>query len=1091
MPAYDALLEELLAHATGRSSLPEANSSLRRGEYHAADASFLDTKASGLGTFLTATVSGSEYAEDDEEAWLHNLCGVVGNALKKPTQNQSDKDLAHDAPEQRCSAAKMPEVTSRRSSPLPSNSCSEAVAPEAGMQNHLRQSFASARTSPPLAPGSSTLHGRRPRIVGQGGKVARRPSSGEEPSQSSRAQERERLIAEQLKCEKPAEFRSHQFSEERFKASVQTGEHTPRQKKLSRIGTIYTGPAIECSLRSMSTRRECFVECSIGSIPPLELRMMFGSGGLEALPASDLPDYGRAAVLAWAWGSIGGKRCILELEASAPLSAGAGRTKSGRPQWHTLAALCGLPGCGAFASNSGIFGSNFSASPQTILQEAVRSVRKEAALDSGPITIEELHLGLRALELRARNDDDSLFESSDGSIGSRLKVQAWRELLRAFVESGRDSQEDMASAAKAASENGQSLAQVLTRALALGSAGVAQEAQAQPLEALRAPPMLWEECISVLSAMSRTLKKDLEIVQSISAYAMLGIDPGASDAELKRAYRDQCLLYHPDKGGDTAAFQELQRAYEKVIDERKRGIRPPQESFQEASTKGGKAEKDESTGKHRPQAEHAKTAGTCSGFREDTFAPRGAEQQAETTETDVVAEMAAQARAEELLMQVEQFCKMACEAADRAQAARNACEAATSVVVRANEHMEATCSSRAEIAHVGACEAYWTAREAASELLTATRAVTEGTGSVAAALGEISVRLLPASGPVMDGDRAEELMSAATQCASQASSTEGVALSCGNMVETISDMLTTLGENDDEIDFDLECAQLSLHVLASTAKKGLEVVCEAAASADAAARVSQQILNIAKGAARASGNAKFQSRHHSARCQHTSQTTENATPPRMPQASGKPGGTQIPSVSSKCNSPPSRQSSPKSSETSGIGTPRGGSLSGRARTDALVQRRLKLFEELSRLNDDVRALQTNLLDALIRCPPLLPSASTEQSLHIFEVIGEYLSEAINDLRHISDSMDLCTELPELLPWLPLNNPFEGSALADSRSGILRLGALLDIEALASMLLDQFFPLLLEAQPAASESRLRNLVTQCIQNLRNWISAKSQ
>jgi curved DNA-binding protein len=45
-------------------------------------------------------------------------------------------------------------------------------------------------------------------------------------------------------------------------------------------------------------------------------------------------------------------------------------------------------------------------------------------------------------------------------------------------------------------------------------------------------------------------------------YQILGLSPGASDDEIKKAYRKLASKHHPDKGGDTAKFQEIQVAYD-------------------------------------------------------------------------------------------------------------------------------------------------------------------------------------------------------------------------------------------------------------------------------------------------------------------------------------------------------------------------------------------------------------------------------------------------------------------------------------------------------------------------------------------------
>ena len=43
-------------------------------------------------------------------------------------------------------------------------------------------------------------------------------------------------------------------------------------------------------------------------------------------------------------------------------------------------------------------------------------------------------------------------------------------------------------------------------------------------------------------------------------YNILGINRTANADEIKRAYRKLASQHHPDKGGDTARFQEIQEA---------------------------------------------------------------------------------------------------------------------------------------------------------------------------------------------------------------------------------------------------------------------------------------------------------------------------------------------------------------------------------------------------------------------------------------------------------------------------------------------------------------------------------------------------
>ncbi|GMF17116.1 unnamed protein product [Phytophthora lilii] len=73
-----------------------------------------------------------------------------------------------------------------------------------------------------------------------------------------------------------------------------------------------------------------------------------------------------------------------------------------------------------------------------------------------------------------------------------------------------------------------------------------------------------------LVRMTLLLKDDSEI-KSFDPFAILGIAAGASEREIKRAYRKMSLLYHPDKNqGDAVAEQKFMlvaKAYEALTDE--------------------------------------------------------------------------------------------------------------------------------------------------------------------------------------------------------------------------------------------------------------------------------------------------------------------------------------------------------------------------------------------------------------------------------------------------------------------------------------------------------------------------------------------
>lgn len=47
-------------------------------------------------------------------------------------------------------------------------------------------------------------------------------------------------------------------------------------------------------------------------------------------------------------------------------------------------------------------------------------------------------------------------------------------------------------------------------------------------------------------------------------YQTLGVDRNATPDEIKKAYRRLASQHHPDKGGDTGRFQEIQKAYDQL-----------------------------------------------------------------------------------------------------------------------------------------------------------------------------------------------------------------------------------------------------------------------------------------------------------------------------------------------------------------------------------------------------------------------------------------------------------------------------------------------------------------------------------------------
>lgn len=57
---------------------------------------------------------------------------------------------------------------------------------------------------------------------------------------------------------------------------------------------------------------------------------------------------------------------------------------------------------------------------------------------------------------------------------------------------------------------------------------------------------------------------------TVDYYRVLGVERSADQEEIKRAYRRLASQHHPDKGGDTQKFQEIQEAYAVLSDPAKK-----------------------------------------------------------------------------------------------------------------------------------------------------------------------------------------------------------------------------------------------------------------------------------------------------------------------------------------------------------------------------------------------------------------------------------------------------------------------------------------------------------------------------------------
>jgi len=317
--------------------------------------------------------------------------------------------------------------------------------------------------------------------------------------------------------------------------------------------------------------------------------------GYPWVERSELCEEARQAVRGWAQGKFSGRQCLLLLERSAEVArlleddiqTGAAREDAEEEERQTDAGLWvnGCPGLGGSGPGLGVFAAYLELNtPKDALADAWHNVETQCGASASLLGAGEINLALRRLSQRARR-------SGPDPTARFLQVQLWRELLQVSTDMARsqgevenDPRQDVFPiCTEGNSVLGQEVAVIvaeedpsfqleedrgLLQWLACSEVELKHRATRIPTAQLQRDVLTAEKYAVQVLRLSNRLRRAIEGWSQFDAYRILGVCRSASMAEIRRAFYKKALQTHPDKGGEKEAFQELQSAYNEILDEK-------------------------------------------------------------------------------------------------------------------------------------------------------------------------------------------------------------------------------------------------------------------------------------------------------------------------------------------------------------------------------------------------------------------------------------------------------------------------------------------------------------------------------------------
>lgn len=231
--------------------------------------------------------------------------------------------------------------------------------------------------------------------------------------------------------------------------------------------------------------------------------------------------------------------------------------------------LCGCPTLGDSRPGLGALASELDhKTPSEALSDAWSALEEECGVSAERLEQDQINLAFRRLSQRAMGKGPE-------PVARFLRVQVWRELVRLDQrdeeadESEDNSEERLLDTDNITDAGSIAGADVeMRRLLKLTELELKREAQRLPVSRLRREVARAEEYAVQLLRFDRQLRAAMEGWSRFDAYRVIGVPRNATTAEVRRAFYRRALQVHPDKGGQTEEFQELQRAYDEVMAER-------------------------------------------------------------------------------------------------------------------------------------------------------------------------------------------------------------------------------------------------------------------------------------------------------------------------------------------------------------------------------------------------------------------------------------------------------------------------------------------------------------------------------------------